>query len=99
VPTVRACLVSFTDSEGVEHTAEVAARSLFEAAALAIAEFKRCGLIDAQPGPATRLSVVVKAPSTRHELMVAKLQSWLGSNGKSPNEQALKNELRQLLAK
>lgn len=38
VPTARACLVSFTDSEGIRHAVEVTASSLYEAAALAIAE-------------------------------------------------------------
>ena len=40
---VQTYLVSFTDSKGIEHTAKVAAWSLFEPAALAIAEFERCG--------------------------------------------------------
>jgi hypothetical protein len=39
-----ACRVSFTDSAGVTHTVSVAATSLYEAAALGIAEFRRCGL-------------------------------------------------------
>jgi hypothetical protein len=32
--------------------------------------------MDTLPGPATRLTVTVKSPATRHELMVAKLESW-----------------------
>jgi hypothetical protein len=43
VPTARTCLVSFTDSGGVHHAVEVSASTLYEAAALAIAEFRRCG--------------------------------------------------------
>lgn len=66
MPNVRACLVSFTDSEGLEQV-EVAAGSLFEAAALAIAEFKRC-VADGCAARATRLSVIVKAPTTRHDM-------------------------------
>jgi hypothetical protein len=37
------CLVSFTDNEGIWHSAEVKASTLYEAAALTIAEFRRCG--------------------------------------------------------
>jgi hypothetical protein len=40
VPTSRTCLVSFTDSEGIRHAVEVEASSLYEAAALAIGEFR-----------------------------------------------------------
>jgi hypothetical protein len=46
-----------------------------EAAALGVAEFKRCGLMDSLPGPATRLSITVKSPTTRHMLTMAKLES------------------------
>jgi hypothetical protein len=96
VPNVHTCLVSFTDSEGIHHSAEVSASSLYEAAALGVAEFKRCGLIDTQPGPASRLSVTVKSPTRRHELTMSKLQSWLTGGAKSPNEQVVKNRLREI---
>ena len=42
VPTARACLISFTDSEGIRHAVEVSASTLYETAALAIGEFRRC---------------------------------------------------------
>jgi hypothetical protein len=34
--------VSFTDSEGLEHAGEVSASSVYEAAVLTLAEFRRC---------------------------------------------------------
>jgi hypothetical protein len=71
------CRVSFTDTEGITHTAIVTASSLYEAAALGVAEFRRCGLIDVWPGPVTMLSVAVDSPSTRHELPMRKLTAWL----------------------
>jgi hypothetical protein len=42
----RACAVSFTDSEGVQHSVQVSAASLYEAAAEALAAFRQgsfCG--------------------------------------------------------
>jgi hypothetical protein len=72
VPTVRTCVVSFTDSEGIRHAVEVAATSLYEAAALAINEFRRCGFTANAPGPATRLTVTVKTPATSHEVRLSK---------------------------
>jgi hypothetical protein len=97
VATVRKCRVAFTDSEGVSHDVEVVASSLYEAAALAVAEFRRCGFADAAPGSAARLTVSVEAPSTTHELTVRELSSWLDGGGKSPSEQALKVRLREVL--
>jgi len=81
------------------HAVEVSASSLYEAAALAIAEFRRCGFTDANPGPATRLSVAVKAPATTHEVCVGKLQDWLSGSAKSPKELVLKNRLKELMGK
>jgi hypothetical protein len=62
----RACRVSFTDSEGLEHAVEVAASSVYEAAVLALAEFRRCGFAEAIFGPATRLTIRVKQPEVEH---------------------------------
>jgi hypothetical protein len=97
VPTARTCLVSFTDTNGIRHAVEVAAVTLYEAAVLAMAEFRRCGFTTDAPGPATRLTVTVKAPGTTHEIQWGRIETWLQSGGRSPNEQAVKTRLSQLL--
>jgi hypothetical protein len=93
------CQVSFDDGAGMTHTVKVSAGSLYEAAALALAEFKKSGFAFTAVGPGTRLRIAVEAPTTTHELTVDRLQSWLNSNGKSPREQAVKVGLRQLLGR
>jgi hypothetical protein len=94
----KSCNVAFTDGAGVTHSVSVVAASLYEAAAMALAEFKRCGFAMAMAGPATRLLVSVEAPSTAHELSVARLQAWLDASSKTPREGAVKVKLRQMLA-
>lgn len=96
MPTARTCLVSFTDSENIRHAVEVRATTLYEAAVLAMAEFRRCGFTANAPGPATRLTVKVQAPATSHEVQWGKIETWLQSAGK-PNEQAIKGRLREVL--
>ena len=96
MPTARTCLVSFTDSEGIRHSVEVAASTLYEAATLAMAEFRQSRFTENAPGPATRLTVTVKAPRTSHEVQWGKVESRIQSAGK-PNEQAMKTRLRELL--
>jgi len=81
------------------HTVSVSASSMYEAAALALSEFKKSGFALAEVGPATRLRVDVQPPSTTHELTVRTLQTWLDTNGKTPREQAVKVTLRQLLGR
>lgn len=93
----RICSVSFTDSTGVRHSVEVPASTLYEAAVLAIVEFRRCGFTDAVVGSGTRLSVTAAAPATTHEVVVSKLEAWLHSGGKSPIEQVLTGRLRELI--
>ena len=93
----RACIVSFTDTEGVIHTAEVSAASLYEAAALAIAEFRKCLICEVAPGPASTLKVAVKAPAAVHEVTVNKVRAWISGGTRSPAELVLKKRLKELL--
>jgi hypothetical protein len=93
----RQCRVSFTDTEGITHSTEVTAETLYEAAVLALAEFIRCGFTDAHTGLATRINIAVLVPSTSHEISVGKVRAWLDSNGRSPAQQALKVWLREVL--
>ena len=93
------CRVSFEDGAGVTHTVSVSASSLYEAAALAIAEFNKSGFAVVAVGPGTQLRVTVEPPTTTHELSVGKMQMWLDSSGKTPREQVLKVTLRQVLGR
>ncbi len=93
----RTCTVSFTGTDGIVHAVEVSASSLYEAAALALAEFRKSWLVEVLPGRATRLTVTVRSPATSHELTVGKLEDWLASGGKSPNEQVEKRRLKEIL--
>jgi hypothetical protein len=90
------CEVSFCDSEGISHSVEVAASSLFEAAALALARFRRAGIPESAFAPATRLRIAARPPAEARAVTVARVQAWLATNGKSPREQALKARLREL---
>ena len=94
----RTCIVSFTDADEMKHSVEVAAGSLYEAAALGLKAFRSSSLPDAtKPGVATRLVVAVKAPGTEHEVTVRRLQEWLNCGSRSPKEAALKASLRAVL--
>ena len=55
------CRISFDDGARMTHTVSVAASSLYEAAVLALAEFKKSGFAIAEVGPGTRLRVAVES--------------------------------------
>src|SRR5437762_4644236 len=94
----RTCAVTFTDAQGVRHTAEVAADSLFEAAVLAIQILKRDGSITDTIGAATKLEVEVREPATKHTGTMLQIQRWLDGATPSPNERVKKDRLKALLS-
>lgn len=65
---ISRCRVSYLDPEGLDHAVEVEAESLYEAVALAVAEFRQGEIISAAPGPMTEFCVTVpkthRAPDT-----------------------------------
>ena len=78
-PPPQTCLVSFTDTNNIRHTVEVFASTLYEAATLAMTEFRRSGFTENAPGVATRVMLAIKQPSTTCEAQWARLR--LGSTG------------------
>ena len=90
--------MSFVDSSGIRHSVEVAAESLYEAAALAVREFRGHPWVDdVEPGAITPLAVSVKAPATTHEVSIQQIERWVKGTPKGPRETALKSRVRELL--
>jgi hypothetical protein len=93
---LKTCSVTLTDVSGVRHTAEVAAESLFEAAAMALAVLKKDGWTNTI-GPAARLEVEVREAVVKHTVTVTQIERWLQGATTSPNERVRKDRLRALL--
>lgn len=74
--SAKSCSVGLTDPQGIRHTVEVTAESLFEAAAIALAAFKKSGWTD-PVGSAARLEVEVRELPVRHTVSVLQIQRWL----------------------
>jgi hypothetical protein len=92
---VKQCRVSFKDSEGVEHSVEVDARTLYEAVGLAIARFRSGEHVRYEP--AGDFSVESREPTARHQLTRKLFDAWLERPGGSPREVALRSTLTELL--
>jgi hypothetical protein len=84
--------------EGVTHSVEVAAASLYEAAGLAVAKFRQCEFHALHIGQATVLRIAVRQPETVHEVRFGKLEEWLEGGGVSPREHAVKVRIRHVLS-
>lgn len=93
MPELRSCLVSYQDFDGITHSVEVTAETLYEAAILGMQAMKVEGWWNM---PSLKIDVRVRAPETIHTIWNSSLSAWLARNGKSPKEQALKARLREL---
>src|SRR5579872_4755725 len=91
---IHTCSVSYQDIEGVKHSVEVSADSLYEAAALGMAAMKVPGW---QNAPNLVIEVRVKSPEILHSISNSVLSAWLARDGRTPKEQAVKARIQELL--
>jgi len=70
---VSRCRVSYLDQEGLDHSVEVEAESLYEAVATAVAEFRQGEIITDTPGPMTEFCVTVLRKPIEHRELSARL--------------------------
>jgi len=91
----RACTVSFTGPDGIRHSVNVQAETLYEAVVLAIRAFREHACA---PGAGSQLEVEARSPSVTHTVTMAKVQDWLRSSAKSPSDKIMKERLKGLLA-
>ena len=68
---VSRCRVSFTDMEGIPHSVEVQAESLYEA----VAEFRSDNLTSA-PGPMPEFTIAIPRPAVEHHIKLGQVLHW-----------------------
>jgi len=68
------CRVSYTDSEG-SHSVEVHAETLYEAVAMAVAEFKQDQTVHIRRSR-DELTVAVFRPPVEHKIKLAQVEKW-----------------------
>lgn len=90
---VAACIVSFVDIEGLRHSVEVEAETLYEAAVLAIRTFKQH---HCEPAEMSKLEVEIRSSIT-HTVTLKKIHSWLQGGARSPKEAVTKERLRAMI--
>jgi hypothetical protein len=96
VGSSKKCLVSFVDEDGVKHMAEVLAESLFEAAALALKQFRRRDWSREASFETGTLRIEV-CETTSYNLLVTDLEAWLKKSGGSPREMTMRKNIQSKL--
>jgi hypothetical protein len=95
---LRRCKVSYGDLNGVEHTVEVTADSLYEAVAQGLRVFRENDWISEVGRGQATISVAVSHPEVNHKVRIQDFELWLESQGRTPAEMSLKARLRELLS-
>ncbi len=94
---VRSCRVTIRDMEGVEHTVQVTAGTLYEAVALGL---KSLGGEEWVSGIAEGLNVarvsVTNIP-IEHCVKIDDFRNWLSREGRSPREVMDRRRIREIL--
>jgi hypothetical protein len=91
--TMRSCIVSYLDIDGIRHSVEVQAESLYEAVVLAFKTLKEHGCA---PSEISKLEVEIRS-SVTHEITLGRVRQWLNGGARSPKEAVMKERLREML--
>jgi hypothetical protein len=94
---VKSCRVTIRDTEGVAHTVEVTASTLYEAVALGLKQIRGNEWVEGMPGPFDTVTVSVKNVQVEHTVKMGEFTKWMERNGKSPAEMMRIRKVREIL--
>jgi hypothetical protein len=97
VVPLRICTVTFRGVSGIRHSLDVEAETLYEAAVMAVARFRKDIWGEAIVS-GTALEVEVREPSAKHSLTLQQVEQWLARSG-TPYESSKKAKLKMMLVK
>jgi hypothetical protein len=94
---VRSCRVTIQDLEGVSHTAEVTAATLYEAVAQGIAAIRGNEWVAGMARGLNVVKVSVADVRIEHQVKVDDFTKWLERSGGSPREVSDRRRIRGIL--
>ena len=95
--SVRSCRVTIRDTEGIEHTAEVSAESLYEAVALGLRAIRQCAWVE-EIGQNFVIKVLARDTPVEHTVEFRAFHKWLERPSRSPREITARARVREILA-
>jgi hypothetical protein len=94
---VRSCRVTVKDMEGVSHTVDVTAATLYEAVALGMAAIRTDEWVTGIAQGMNSVKVRVTNVAVEHEVLLKDFTNWFDRNGGSPREMMERNRIRSIL--
>lgn len=94
---MRSCRVTITDREGIAHTVEVTASSLFEAVAMGLKAMRGNQWVVGMPDGFAPVKVRVTDIPVEHEVKLKDFTQWLERRGNTPREVIDRQKIREIL--
>src|SRR6202171_6154164 len=94
---VRSCCVTIQDMDGVSHTVEVTAATLYEAVALGLATIRGNEWVTGIAEGLNRVRVRVTNVPVEHEVKLGDFTKWLERKGGSPKDTSDRSRIREIL--
>jgi hypothetical protein len=95
--SVRSCKVTIQDMEGVSHTVEVTAETLYEAVALGMAAIRTDEWVTGIAQGLNPVRVRVTNVPVEHEVKLMVFAKWLERTGGTPREISDRKRIRSIL--
>lgn len=94
---LKSCRVVISDMEGIEHTVEVSASTLYEAVALGLHAIRSSEWTGAIPEGLSTVRVLVRDVPVEHNVRISAFQKWLTREGGSPRDVTARSRVRDIL--
>jgi hypothetical protein len=94
---IRSCRVAIRDRDGVDHTVQVTASTVYEAVALGLASIRGEEWVGAIPDGLNTVRVSVTNVPVEHSVKIQEFKTWLERGGGSPMERSERYRIREIL--
>ena len=94
---VKTCIVTFTGPDETVHLTEVQAASVYEAAAMALRQFRSDDWSAEDSHWTGLLEIVVKQPEVKHRVFLKKFNRFLESESGTLRQRSLRDRVRKIL--
>jgi len=94
---IRSCRVTIRDVDGVLHSVNVTAASLYEAVAQGLATIRGCDWVAGISQGLNTVKVSVSNVHVEHEVRLQDFSKWLEKHGGTPRETSDRQRIRAIL--
>jgi hypothetical protein len=94
---LRTCRVTVKDMEGIAHTVQVTATTLYEAVALGLKAIRGNDWVEGIPDGLNTVTIVVRSVPVEHTVQLKTFTGWLSRSGGSPAEMTKRKRIKEIL--